>query len=481
MSPQRLSRSLPFLVMALIAQGCAEPGDEPSDPPPTAEPTPADPAVPAPAPTLPPAAAPPTATPPAAIPGEPPPPSTPEDEVDLAGLLSAAGAADITHGTQVYQRPPGAPQDEREQRLFVAFLSGGQEVPPVTTAAEGAMALIVNRQRNQLRFVLRHQVSEPTVAHLHLGSAGENGDIAVALPRADRVSEGTLAVTPAQVEALLAGRIYVNVHSKSFAKGEIRGQILRPGETVFVASLRGAEEVPPVVTTASAQASLILSPDRDQMRFRIAFSGLTPTLAHVHRGIAGVNGMVVEPLAPIGAATVEGSFPVNAADVQDLALRQWYLNLHSAANPMGELRGQVLRPGESVFAAALSPEQEVPPVTSTNTASAMVVLGSAGAKFLYVVKSSFLATVAHIHKAPAGSNGPVEVALDPVGTEMSGIRDLGPARRADIEGGLWYVNLHSAANPMGELRGQLFRPGENGPGKLISPPPPRPETTPHAH
>ena len=388
------------------------------------------------------------------------PDSTDDDQVDLQGMLAAAPAPDITHGTEAYRAPAGAPLDERAERLFVAFLSGGQETPPVRTAAQGAMALILNQHHNRLRFVLQHDVADATVAHLHLGSAGESGPVAIELPKAGPFSTGTVSITEEQVSALLAGRLYVNVHSPSHPKGEIRGQVLRPGETVFVAALRGAEEVPAVASTASGLASLILSAARDEVHYRVTFNGIAPTLAHVHRGMAGTNGPVAHPLNATGAV-LEGSFAVTSDDLQDLSLRRWYVNLHSAANPKGELRGQVVRPGEAVFAATMTGTQEVPPVTTDNAGNAMVVLGSAGAKFLYVIETSSPATLAHIHRSSGGSNGPVEVPLSPVGQSMSGVADLGPARQGDIERGLWYVNVHTAANPKGELRGQLLRPGES--------------------
>lgn len=381
-----------------------------------------------------------------------------EEGMDPAQMLSAAGVPDVDHGTGKYESPVRL-ADELGQRIFVALLTGGQEVPAVATARQGAMALILNRERTKLRFVLQHDVEDATVAHLHAAAAGENGAVVLGLPSAGRNSAGTLAVTPEQVRDLVAGRLYVNVHSTKNASGEIRGQILRPGETLFVAALEGTQEVPPNASKATGIASVILAAGRDRIRYRISTKDVVPTVAHVHRGIAGVNGPVVYPLAPVGAV-IEGTQTVNAADVMDLARRQWYVNVHSAANPMGELRGQLLRPGEAVFAAKLSGAQEVPPITSTATGNAMVVLGSAGGKFLYVVESSLAPTAAHIHRAPGGVNGAVEVELAPPGQAMVGVGALGPARAADVARGLWYVNLHSAANPMGELRGQLLRPGE---------------------
>lgn len=381
-----------------------------------------------------------------------------DETMDPAQMLDAAGVPDVDHGTGRYEAPVRGIEDDLGQRIFVALLTGGQEVPVARTQAQGAMALILDRERTKLRFVLQHNVGEPTVAHLHAGFAGENGAVSLALPSADSTIAGTLAVTPAQVRDLVAGRLYVNVHSKQFGAGEIRGQILRPGETLFVANLSGSEEVPPNASQARAVASVVLGAGRDRIRYRVAIEGATPTVAHLHRGIAGVNGPVVHPLAPVGAV-IEGTQAVTEADLQDLARRQWYVNVHTAANPAGELRGQLVRPGEALFAAKLGGAEEVPPNASTLTGNGMVVLGSQGGKFMYVVTTTATPTAAHIHKAPAGSNGPVEVELSPIGQTMVGVSALGPARAADVAAGLWYLNVHTAAQPMGELRGQLGRVG----------------------
>jgi hypothetical protein len=385
-----------------------------------------------------------------------------EESLEPAQMLSAAGVPDVDHGTGKYESPVRAVDDELGQRIFVALLTGGQEVPAVAGKRQGAMALILNRERTRLRFVLQHDVDGATVAHLHAAAAGENGPVVVGLPSADRHSAGAVAVTPEQVRDLIAGRLYVNVHSGKNPTGEIRGQILRPGETLFVAALEGTQEVPPIASKATAVASVILGAARNQIRYRISMKDVAPTVAHLHRGIAGVNGPVVYPLAPVGAV-IEGIQPVNPADVQDLARRRWYVNIHSAANPTGELRGQLLRPGEAVFAAKLTGAQEVPANASTASGNAMVVLGSAGGKFLYVVETTASPTAAHIHRAPGGVNGPVEVELGPLGpssTPITGVSALGAERAADVARGLWYVNVHSATNPTGELRGQLLRPGE---------------------
>ena len=381
------------------------------------------------------------------------------DGVPLDTVIDTAGIPDITWGTQDFT--PLSLSNTLADRTFVAFLSPGQEVPPTNSTAFGTMALVLNAAGTKLKFILRHNVQNATLAHFHNAPPGENGDVAIALPNADQRSSGVVSITQQQADELRAGRLYVNVHSTKNTKGEIRGQVLRPGETLFSAVLSGAEEVPSNDSTASAVGSLILGPARDQIKFRLKISGVTPTLAHIHRGIVGVNGPVVYPLAPLGEV-IEGIQAIKKSDVDDLTRRQWYFNVHSMAHPTGEMRGQIVRPGETYFGASLNSAQERPPSTSTSmkTGNGMVMLGMAGSKFLYQLTTDAVPTLAHIHKANGGISGPIEVPLQPVSQAMFGIEDLGPMRAADVARGLWYFNVHTVENQNGDIRGQILRPGE---------------------
>ncbi|GAB5442208.1 MAG: hypothetical protein Fues2KO_25570 [Fuerstiella sp.] len=125
-------------------------------------------------------------------------------------------------------------------------LDGGQEVPAVTTSAEGDAFLQYNAASGtfDLRlFVtgleLNDDTSDPevTAAHIHIGAAGTNGGVAV-----DLLANGTfvefnggllltlddVAFPAANVADLAAGNAYINVHSSANAGGEIRGQITFP-------------------------------------------------------------------------------------------------------------------------------------------------------------------------------------------------------------------------------------------------------------
>src|SRR5258708_17819224 len=215
------------------------------------------------------------------------------DNVPLDTVIGTAGIPDIIWGTGDFT--PLSLSNTLADRTFVAFLSPGQEVPPTNSTAFGAMAMVLNAAGTKLKYILRHNVENSTVTHFHNAPPGENGDIAIPLPNADQTSAGIGSIPPQQADELRARRLDVNVHSTNNSKGEIRGQVLRPGETLFSAVLAGAEEVPSNDSAASAVGSLVLGPSRDQVKFRLKISGVTPTAAHIHRGIVVGNGSTVHP------------------------------------------------------------------------------------------------------------------------------------------------------------------------------------------
>ena len=134
------------------------------------------------------------------------------------------------------------------QQSFSAELTGGDEVPPVDTNATG----IANFQNNVQTVNYQLSVNDlvnVTQAHIHRGEEGENGKVVVTLynttmptgPMSGLLSQGN--ITAANLVGPLAGQqltdlvsimdngtAYVNVHTKDFPLGEIRGQIAAEGE-----------------------------------------------------------------------------------------------------------------------------------------------------------------------------------------------------------------------------------------------------------
>lgn len=126
------------------------------------------------------------------------------------------------------------------------------------------------------------------------------------------------------------------------------------------------------------------------------------------------------------------------------------------------------------FTATLSGEQEVPPVTTSAKGWAWVNPMEESGWFKVNVTGIDKVTAAHIHNAKSGENGDVVVTLfksdSPTGPK-DGILAEGNFTAADLEGsmkgkalsdlvtamknGETYVNVHTEANPNGEIRGQL--------------------------
>ena len=114
-----------------------------------------------------------------------------------------------------------------------------------------------------------------------------------------------------------------------------------------------------------------------------------------------------------------------------------------------------------VYTATLSGAQEVPPKAGPGAGTAEVSYNSANGKIAWRVTYSGLSgplTGAHIHgPAAAGANASVVVPFANSASPLTGEATITPTQFGDLAAGLWYVNLHTAANPGGEIRGQLSR------------------------
>ena len=105
-------------------------------------------------------------------------------------------------------------------------LSGSQEVPPANTQATGSGSFRVASDGTITGSVTTTGV-QGTMAHIHQAAKGQNGPVIVPLTKNGdtySVPDGR-KLTPAQMDALKAGNLYVNVHSDKFKGGEVRAQL----------------------------------------------------------------------------------------------------------------------------------------------------------------------------------------------------------------------------------------------------------------
>src|SRR6202140_619737 len=112
--------------------------------------------------------------------------------------------------------------------------------------------------------------------------------------------------------------------------------------------------------------------------------------------------------------------------------------------------------------ATLDSASEVPANTSAGKGTADIDFDAATKKLTWKVTYSGLsgpATAAHFHgPAEAGKNAGVALAIPNAGTSPAeGSATLTDAQAADLMAGKYYVNIHTAANPGGEIRGQLAK------------------------
>lgn len=108
--------------------------------------------------------------------------------------------------------------------------------------------------------------------------------------------------------------------------------------------LTGPAEVPGPGSNGKGTASLTFDSDKGQLCYMLMSSGTdAPTMAHIHKGAAGVAGSVVVPLAPPVSGMAEGCAPVVADTLSAMMANpaDYYVNIHSATFPKGALRGQL--------------------------------------------------------------------------------------------------------------------------------------------
>ncbi|PYM04316.1 MAG: hypothetical protein DMD82_14765 [Candidatus Rokuibacteriota bacterium] len=259
-----------------------------------------------------------------------------------------------------------------------ALLTGAQENPPLAVGGTGTGAFTLTEESLIYKITVNGLTGPITAAHFHTGAIGVNGPVTISILAgfAGNTATGTVVLTPAQRHDLIAGGLYVNVHTAANPGGEIRGQVQLAGGFGFSTSLNAGNEVPANGSTGTATASATLTPSG--LLVNLTATGLTGAIvaAHIHNAAVGVNGPVVRTLTGDFTGTTAVTLwrfddpePLTPALVSELLKGNLYINLHTAANPGGEIRGQLTlnqpsaAPGVT-FTATLTGNQEEPAVAT---------------------------------------------------------------------------------------------------------------------
>jgi hypothetical protein len=110
--------------------------------------------------------------------------------------------------------------------------------------------------------------------------------------------------------------------------------------------------------------------------------------------------------------------------------------------------------------ATMNAGSEVPPTTSKGTGTVTATYDTTSKKLSW--KGSYAdlsgpATAAHFHSGEPGKNGPVAVPITPNTSPFEGSATLTDAQATELLAGKWYVNVHTAENKGGEIRGQVTK------------------------
>ena len=114
----------------------------------------------------------------------------------------------------------------------------------------------------------------------------------------------------------------------------------------YKATLDGKAEVPANTSAGKGTADIDYDAATKKMTYKLTYSGLSgpATAAHFHGPAeAGKNAGVAVPIANAGSSPAEGSATLTDAQAADLAAGKLYINVHTAAKPGGEIRGQVTK------------------------------------------------------------------------------------------------------------------------------------------
>ena len=112
----------------------------------------------------------------------------------------------------------------------------------------------------------------------------------------------------------------------------------------FSTALSGANEVPAKTTAGMGTVDAVLNKDTNLLKWKVNYSGLSgaATAAHFHGPAAAGANAGVALAWPSALSGSEGNATLTAAQAADLMAGRWYANVHTAANPGGEIRGQMM-------------------------------------------------------------------------------------------------------------------------------------------
>ena len=318
----------------------------------------------------------------------------------------------------------------------------------------------------------------PVAMHFHGPAlAGEATGVDLGIGEFDDSSSvGSAILTADQEDLLTTGFWYLNIHTGANGGGEIRGQVeQRPDLVIFDFPVDTDQVVNALEldgATPEGSALVTFDPLTRRLMWVITYEGLTgaPTKMHFHgRAAAGQATGVDLGIGTFDENGSEGAATLTAEQADSLMGGLWYLNIHTAANGAGEIRGQVVRePGVYATSFPISVDQvvnDLDVVGATPCGKGVVTYRADSNLLKWHATFAGLTgspTKMHFHgPAMPGEATGVDLGIGDFDDDSSsGSAVLSAEQAADMRTGFWYLNIHTAANPAGEIRGQV--PAQEG-------------------
>jgi hypothetical protein len=226
----------------------------------------------------------------------------------------------------------------------VALLDGRQANSGAGTGSAflGFGTFKLSADQEHLEIHVEHNLPSPISGHVHFGRPNIEGGIVFPFSSSTSPIIETWDISSvADVDSLLAGALYVNIHSEAFPSGEIRGQILdQPVQFSSVLDESQEELCVGTGSTATGSALITLKPCGRQMTIDATHNVASPIDAHIHMAPVCVNGSPIYPFTS-PASPMKGIWYLSSADVLDFFQHELYLNVHSTPFPSGEIRAQL--------------------------------------------------------------------------------------------------------------------------------------------
>jgi hypothetical protein len=232
----------------------------------------------------------------------------------------------------------------------------------------------------------------------------------------------------------------------------------------FTIALSPAQIVPAPASAGSGTAHLTVNLGSGALSGSVVLSGLTATAVTLNQAFAGDRGAVLVTLGP-GGNTAGWEVPagalLTAEQVTALLQGGLYVTAGTAANPNGELRGQIAPTNVTVIFSVLNGAQEVPSVTTNAAGVAATTVDTVANTLTVHVHATGVddASAAEVDNGAAGATGPQLAALtrddvDP-GHWSTQLVEVSAADIAACKANNCYINVMTPADPHGAIRGQI--------------------------